>query len=509
MSRSESRSENEPALDPPTDGNTSQGLGRRAARGALISLTGSAARTAVQILGVVVLARLLTPAEYGLLAMVAVVIGIADIFRNFGLYTVAVRAPSLSTAERTNLFWTNLGIGFLLCVLIWLGAPLIALVFREPELVPVARALAFTFVLSGAATQFRASLARELRFGALAAADTLAPVAALVVAVVLASRGWGYHALIAQQLTQYATMTVLLVALSGWFPGRYQRQVPMRGMWSMGWSLVTTQLINYVANNADQFVIGLRFGAVPSGWYNRAFQLLMQPYNQVRVPITDVATPILARVQGRDEDFLRFLSRAQVALGHTVGLGLVMVAVGAGPIVRIFLGDRWSEIGLLFAFLALGAFFQLLDFVASWAFVTRGLVRELRNYTAATAVVRIGFIVAGSLAGVEGVAAGYAAAPMLLWPVTFLVLGRCSGLPVRELVHNALRILAVALACGGSGFLVGQLLEGTVDVLLFLAEFGTGLAVWGLLVAVVPAVRADARSCVSFVRLVGPGGRGR
>ncbi|MBW3084131.1 Lipopolysaccharide biosynthesis protein WzxC [Austwickia sp. TVS 96-490-7B] len=479
-------------------------LGRRAARGAAVSLTGSGARTLIQIGGVIILARMLTPGEYGLLAMVSVIIGIADIFRNFGLYTVAVRASSLSVAQRSNLFWMNLGIGVALCVGIFLAAPLIALMYREPLLVPVARALAFTFILSGASTQFRASLARDLAFAQLAIADTLAPAVALAVGIYGAWQGWGFHALVAQQLTLYATMLALLMLLARWRPQRYDRSVPMRQMWSLGWGYVTIQLINYVGNNADQFIIGLRYGSIPTGLYNRAFQLLMQPYNQVRVPVTDVGTPILAKVQDDDREFLRVLSRAQITLGYTVGWALALVAAGSAPLVHLFLGDRWEAIVPLFALLAVAALCQLVDFVAGWAFTVRAMMTTYRRYTLVTTVIRVVTILAGSHFGVLGVAAGYAAVPFVMWPVTFVVLGRFGTLPTRELISNGLRIVSVNALAGGLAFAVVLATAGLPDILRLLLDGLTGAGVVALVALAVPAVRRDLQSCVAFARLLGP-----
>src|SRR5829696_6310068 len=135
-------------------------LGRRAARGALVTLAGQAARIVVQLASVVILARLLDPGDYGVLAMVLAVVGVGEIFRDFGLSSAAVQAKDLTVAQRDNLFWINTAIGVVLAVLVFASAVPLAVLYDEPVLRDVTRVLAVTFVLNGLATQFRADLVR-------------------------------------------------------------------------------------------------------------------------------------------------------------------------------------------------------------------------------------------------------------------------------------------------------------------------------------------------------------
>src|SRR4051794_37451198 len=139
-------------------------LGRRAARGGVVVITGQAARISVQVATVTVMARLLTPRDYGLIAMVMSVMAVANLVRDLGLSTAAIQAESLSKLQQYNLFWINTGVGGLLSLLAVIAAPVIAWIYGEPALAPVAASLAVVFFINGMATQYRADLNRRMRF---------------------------------------------------------------------------------------------------------------------------------------------------------------------------------------------------------------------------------------------------------------------------------------------------------------------------------------------------------
>lgn len=455
----------------------------------------------MQVLSVAILARLLSPSDYGLLAMVAAVIGVADIFRDFGLSTAAIQARTLSREQRSNLFWINSGIGLVLTGVVFLLAPVIAAVYGEPALIEIAQVLSLTFLLNGIATQYRADLNRRLAFTTLAVADVVSPIVALACAISLALGGAGLWSLVGQQLTQYAVMLFIVVWGARWLPGRPRRSVSLDGMLRFGWNIVVTQLINYASNNADYFVVGLRSGAVALGNYSRAFQLLMNPLNQVRSPVTRIAVPVLARLQDDDARYGAFLLRGQVALGHSLGFVLGVAAGAAVPITVLFLGGgEWNGVAPLLALLAVAGVFQLLAFVGYWVYVTRSLTHRLLQDTIFSSSVRIVLILVGSQWGVVGVAVGYALAPAVTWPATFWWLSRFTTIPRRALYLGALRIITLsAVAAAASWCSSLWLQEGSAIVALLVATTTAGFAC-AVVCAVLPPFRRDALAILDVAR---------
>lgn len=480
---------------------TTTRLGQRAARGAVVTLAAQGIKVLVQVASVVVLARLLAPNDYGLVAMVLAVIGVGEIFRDFGLSSAAVQAPTLSTAQRNTLFWINGLIGIGLALLVILLAPLLAGFYGEPQLESIARALAPVFVANGFATQYRASLVRDLRFRALAVADIASAVLGLGVAIAAAVAGLGFGALVLQQLAQALCLLVVVAIAARWLPGLPRRATPVRHFLGFGGNLVGSQLVGYLANNLDSVVIGLRFGAGPLGIYSRAFQLLMNPLNQVRSPLTSVALPVLSRLTDDAPRFERYVGLGQRALGYSIVAALGLVAAAADPLTAVLLGPQWLSAVPVLRLFAIAGIFQTLAFVGYWVYLARGLTRTLLHYSIASAVIRITCILFGSLGGVVGVALGYAIAPAISWPLSLWWLSRQSGLPVAPLYAGAGRILAAVTVAGASAW-AACLAAAPLGAMLQLAAAMAALVAAYALLAIVPRVRRDLREVIGLVRLV-------
>lgn len=476
------------------------GLGRRAARGAVVTVGGQLTRMCVQLVSVVVLARLLTPEDYGLLAMVTVIVGIGEILRDFGLSSAAVQARELSRQQRDNLLWLNGAIGLVLLAALYLGAGAVAAAFDRTELVGVAQALSISFLLNGLATQYRADLVRRLEFVRLAVVDITASASALVAAVVVALAGGEYWALVTQVLTQAGVLLLGLAVAARWLP-RLPRRAPMRGLLTFGWRLMGTQLIGYAGNNVDNLIIGLRFGAGPLGLYNRGFHLLMTPLTQLRAPSTTVALPILSRLQDEPQRYLEFVRRGQLALGYTLVAGLGMVVAAAEPVTAIFLGPAWTEVTPILRLLATAGIFQTLAYVGYWIYLSKGLTADLLRYTLLTSAIKVVCIAVGSLWGVLGVAVGFAVAPAIAWPLSLWWLSRRARIRTGRLFTGALRILAAVAVAVLAATAVDVAAADLPAVARLLLTVVVTVATYGLLALLVRPVRADLAGVLELARL--------
>lgn len=485
------------------EGNPTVGLGKRAARGAFVTLGAQGGKTLIQVASVIVLARILAPHDYGLIAMVTTIIGIGELLRDFGLSSAAIQAPSLSKEQRNNLFWINTGIGFALAIIVYFfGGQLLSLVYHQQELVPIAHALCLIFVFNGLSTQYRADLVRRLKFKQLALADVLAPLIALVIAIAAALLGFGFWALVLQQLTQALIQLLINSISAGWIPGRPRRHVPLGSFIRFGWNLVASQLVGYISNNADSFTIGVRFGTSSLGLYSRSFQLLMMPLNQVRIPLTTVALPVLSRLHHDNRRFADYIAKGQLALGYTIVVGLGLVVAASQPITVIFLGEKWLSVAPILALLAVAGIFQILAFVGYWVYVSRGLTGDLFRYTLVSSTIKVVCIVAGSQWGVIGVAAGYAIAPAISWPISLWWLSRHTDLPTRRLYAGAFRILSLVLVSGSAAAGAVWLLVGWGSFAQLGGAMVATIVVVGVAALVVPPIRRDIASVVGLIALL-------
>ncbi|MEC5151126.1 lipopolysaccharide biosynthesis protein [Cryobacterium sp. GrIS_2_6] len=457
-----------------------EGLGRFAARGALSTVAGQVIRLAVQLVGVVILARLLGPTDYGLIAMVVAIVGVGEVLRDFGLSSAVMRAESLSVTQRNNLFWINTLIGAVLTIAIILLSNPIADLYGQPELVGICIAISFTFLLNGMATQYRAGLARNLKFGYLALVETAAPVLGLVVSVALAFTGFGYWALVWQQLVLASTGLILAAFLGRWLPGPYSRRAEMGSFFRFGANLAATQILNYASANIDSIVVGYSFGSTVLGFYNRAFQLISLPLSQFNAPATKVAVPILSRIRDDSPRLASFLIQGQSVLLHVVAATFAFTTAQASGLIDVALGPQWSASVPLFQILAVGGVAQSAGYVVYWIFLVRGHTGSLLRQELATRPIMITFIIVGSLWGTAGVAAGYAMGQILAWPFGLWWVRKYS-VPALALFGNGLRICAYYAIAGLLSFFVshalslnsiGQLLVGASTFSLALVLLG-------------------------------------
>lgn len=464
-----------------------------AARGALITLVGQGGRIALQLLGVIVLARLLGPQDFGLIAMSTVFIGVAELLRDFGLSNAAIQAKTLTNHQRDTLFWLNTALGALLCCALYFGAPLIAALYDHEQLVSILQWLSLVLLFGGIGTQYRASLTRRMQFGRLVSADLLSQALGLSLGVGTALAGWGPYALVAQQLG-IAALELILVAIAGrWIPRLPRRNINIWPFVKYGINLLITQMLIYVSKNSDKVVLGLRFSASTVGIYDRAYQLLMVPLMQLNSPFTRVALPTLSKLQDDPEIFARYLLRAQKLLMYLAVSIVAFIASQALPIVNILLGERWEDSAKILQILAVGGLFYVVYYTTMWIFLSKALTKEYLYFTLLTRPIMIALICSGSIWGAEGVAYGYSLFLILQWPFALWWVRDVPGVYGRAIFLNGLRIILLLIAATAPGFAVSTMWRPLPDIL----NLGIGAACMGILMAiavvVVPSFRSDYR----------------
>lgn len=477
------------------------GLATIAARGAGVTITGQLIRLLVQVAAFVLLARLLTPDDYGLVAMVIVVFGVGEVVRDAGLSSAAIQVHSLNTNQRDNLFWTNAGVGLALAGTAVLIAGPLANLYGDARVATVAHVLAATFALNGLSTQHRASLNRDMRFRALAIVDTVPYIAATVIAVVLAIYGLEYWALVYQQIAAASISFILVIAVARWVPGPPRRGANTGSLFRFGGDVLGVQSLVYISRNLDQMIIGSMLGATALGIYNRAMQMLVLPLSQVNAPATRVALPVLSRLASDSKRYDLYILRGQTVLLNITLPMLSVAAALADLIVPTVLGDQWERAVPIFQILTLGGLGQLAAYATYWGFLSRGLTRSNLWFTVMTRPILIGPIVLGAVWGVYGVAVGYAVGSLLAWPLGLLWIARVDAqYPARAVLRNGFRALS---AYGGSGLVALGVVSSAADlhvVLALLLGVGSYLGSLGTVMALFPSLRRDAHTVWRTVR---------
>jgi O-antigen/teichoic acid export membrane protein len=393
----------------------------KTARGALVSAIGQGANFIVRIGSMVVLARLLVPADFGLVGMVTACTGFLGLFRDAGLSMATVQRVSITRAQTSMLFWINLVVGAILAALCTALAPILVAFYHESRLFWVTVVLGLSFVFNGAAAQHRAVLQRNMRFGALALIDIVSLLASIGVGVWMAIGGQGYWALVGMTVCVPVVSVIGVWIAGGWMPDSPRRAVGVRSMLHYGGTVTLNSVIVYLAYNADKVLLGRFWGAETLGIYGRAYQLINLPTENLNSTIGQVAFPALSRLQN---DPVRL--RNYFLKGYGLFLSLVMpitmaCALFAEDIVRVFLGAKWSAAVPVFRLLAPTILSFALINPNAWLLLAIGrAARSLQIALLIAPVVILGYVF-GLGHGPTGVAIGFSIStviivvPVILW----------------------------------------------------------------------------------------------
>jgi PST family polysaccharide transporter len=411
----------------------SMDLRGRSVRSGAVTLVSQAIRFIVQLTSAVILGRLLTPQDFGLIAMVTAITGFLSMFKDFGLATATVQRDDLTHAQVSTLFWVNAGIGGLLMLGTIASAPLLAKFYSEPRLFWITVVSGVGFLLSGVTVQHRALLRRQMRFAVLTSIDTSAFAVGVMLAIIIAWLGAGYWALVCLPLGMELTTVPAVWLACRWRPGLPSRENAVGGLLRFGGHLTVVEILMYLGSNVDNVLIGRFYGAGPLGQYSRAYSLLTLPLQQIAGPLATVAMPALSRLQ-HDPARLRnaLLSLQQVIALIMIPLVAFMIAT-SDWLVRVALGPQWEDAGKLFAILGFAALAESLGNAGYCLLTTVGRVDRLLRWGILSTVATVSAIVAGLPWGPRGVAIGYAVTSLLIrTPLMFWIAGSVSSVRTND-----------------------------------------------------------------------------
>jgi O-antigen/teichoic acid export membrane protein len=466
-------------------------------------VTSQAVRFVLQLASTVVLARLLTPADYGLVAMVTAITGLASAFQDFGLSEATIQRQEINHNQVSTLFWINAAVGLGLTLVTASLAPMLAWFYHEPRLRDIALSLSFTFLFSGLAVQHGALLKRQMRFLSLGIRDVASYALALPVAIILAWRGAGFWAIVSLPLTGTFIQMVLSWAMFRWIPSLPRRGAKVGSMVGFGGSIATSYLLVNLMRNADNILIGRFLGAGPLGLYSRAYNLVMQPARQLFDPVGSVAIPAFSRLQGDPERFARYYLRTINLMTWVSASIFGFLFVAAEPVTLLILGNKWRAAIPVFQILAIFSLAQLLYGSTIWLFVSRGESKGLLRLSFFTSPILVGGYLIGLPFGITGVALSASLVQLAILPWVMKYTFRGTHLTIHRLGQAMLHPIALCLA----GVAFAELLLHFVAPQRMVSQFLTvalGFGAVYLLSATLPSVRKEAlalRNVLSDLRV--------
>ncbi len=452
-----------------------QNMGHRVTRGLAWVGASQVTLQLTRLVVAIVVARLLTPTEYGLAAAALVFASLVLVFSDMAFGAALVQRKTLTDDDRCTAFWITLGCGVVFTVAGFLLASSVAALYGQPDVGPLMAALSFSFVLTAIGATQQALLLREMNFRRLELMTMAGSLSGGAAAVVLAVLGQGAWAIIAQALVMAAVSSALYWHASSWRPRFSFSRASARDLWGFSGYLMGHRFLYYLHQNADNFLIGRYIGPAALGTYAVAYNVMLTPASRIGGPLQRVLAPAFSRMQDEPERIAAAWARVTRLIGAIAIPGMVALVIVAPDFVPVVLGSHWDNAVPVVQILAWVGILQALQSVDVDILMARGRTSTLFRYSLFFCSAHVVAFIIGLHWGITGVAAAYAISSTLVEPVLTVITARALGVspwvPIRSLVGvvqatvlMAAAVLATRLALVAGGVPAGARLALTTLV---------------------------------------------
>lgn len=477
-------------------------LKKKSLRSGAITVSSQGIMFVLQIASTMILARILSPQDYGINAMAVSVTGFASMFSNLGLSTATVQRAEINHEQVSTLFWINVAVGALLTLVVALLSPLVAWFYKKPELLWVMLALSAVFFVNGLVVQHSALLTRQMQFYSLAKIQVFSMFAGILVAIVTAKYGFGYWALVLNSLTWSLVNALGIWFSCGWIPGLPHRNAGIRSMIRFGSDLMGFNIINYFSRNLDNVLIGRYHGSNVLGLYSKAYQLLMMPITNLRDPMTSVAMPALSRLQHDQEQFKNYYLKCISLLAFVSMPLVVFLFVCSDQLIGLLLGPQWLGASDIFKILAIAAFFQPVVSTGGMVLLSTGRSRLYLFIGVANAIfISLSFVI-GLPWGAKGVATAYALANYLVAFPSLFYAFRDTSICLKEFLWSFIKPFIASIVMGITCFILLRFLGDMNALVQMLVGFAACVSVYVASFSVLSGGGHELQEYYSYGRLI-------
>jgi len=421
---------------------------RRALKSSGATFISQAAGLVIGTTGIMVLARLLTPTDFGLVTMVTT---FSLLLQNVGFngFTEAIiQRDSLNQNTVNTLFWLNGAISLSLTILLIAMAPIVSRFYREPRLTWITAAIALCIISNGLSTIHMALLKRNMQFHVTSLIGVVAAFISLGIAICLAWAGLRYWALVASTVASPLTMAVGSWIFCRWRPGRPSQRTNVMPMFKFALHTYGRFALNYGTRNLDNLLVGKYLGVQALGYYKKAYDLFAFSAGQVTEPLANVALASLSRLSMDHDGFRRaYLNSVSKIAFVSIALSLFLT-ITAKDIILLLLGPQWNETAKIFMFFGPGISLMLISGTQGWLHLSLGRPDRWLRWGILELFVTATFFIIGLRFGASGVAIAWTASFCVLTGPGLWFAGRPVQLKISALFSNIWRYFASGLIAG-------------------------------------------------------------
>jgi O-antigen/teichoic acid export membrane protein len=426
----------------------------------------------------IILARLLVPKDFGLVAVLSVFIGVAEVIVSSGFGTALIRKKVLSHVDECSIFYFNVVVGVIMTTALFCAAPYVAAFYRLPQLTSIGRVTSFNLLVNSLCAVQWCLLARKLDFLTLCKVSIISTLISGILGIVLASSGFGVWSIVAQQLSGNLANVALLWRLAGWRPVAGFDFQSLRGMFGFGSSFACINLLDVFARNLSSAIIGRRFTTAEAGLYSRAMQIEELPVMTTYYSISRPSLSLFAASQDHEAQLAHHFRSALTQLAMInfpvmVGLGIV-----ARPLVATLLTVRWLECVPLLQLLCAVGIFLPLQRINLNVIIAKGYSALFFQLELARTVMAVMCISIAGLFGIKTMILSQIAAMATTWYVNSIWTTRVLSYTFRRQLDDVLPYaLASCVMAGGMVCLKSVNFASNIKLLIGQTLLGTCLYV--------------------------------
>lgn len=440
-----------------------------------------------------VLARLLTPRDFGVVAVAILVTAFLDQFRDMGTGGAIIQRPTVNQVLLNTVFYLNVALGLIASLCLFLFASPLANLLGNPESAPVVQAFAAITLLNAIGQIHFSLLRRSMRFRQIALITATSAVVTAVLSVAGAAAGMRYWSLVIGTAMGVAVQTVMLWTLDRWRPTLSVSFASLRSIWRFSWHLFLSGIIFFAWNQTDKVVVGRATGGVGLGTYTMGQRIISTPLSALSAVIDDVTFPAFSRRQSDHAALRSGFTRSSNVIALVTFPLMLGLAVVAAPLVAVMLGPKWDALIPLIWVLAPAGAAQSVTTNTGQLLLAKGRADYTYRWGLLYVAVVTAFEIVGSRWGIVGIASGFAIGTLLLTPFSLMLAFHQIQMRLRDYLHSlwpyAWMAGVMALATAGVRVLMVGL--GAPQIVELVCAVLTGCATYGGLLAVVrpPALR--------------------
>lgn len=454
----------------------------------------------VQLASITILARLLSPSDFGLIGMLAVVTGFLGLFGDCGLITAIVQRPNVNQEDLSRIFRLTAILGLILCILTIIAGFFTSILVKEPRINLIAPWMGLCYFLTALESVPLGILRRNLQFRGIAIRDLSVRTLSFSAALLSALAGHGYWALVIQSVSASSISLVFTMIAAKYLPtAKPSSWHAVKSYLRFGAEFTVSNGASYLTHNLDSFLVGKYWGIETLGIYSRSRALMVAPMNQIMGPVGSVLMPIFCKISNNNEQTLRWLDRICFISLMTAAPLAAFVIVGAEELVQIFLGVGWDSAIPIFKWLAITIFITPFGTFLYIALIASGKTRLLIQWTWLEAIIACSVVAISAPHGAVATAAAYGLSGLVFRVFIGITITSKAGiisfknyikkyslgiiyaviwvaylygvhqLFIENMTNNYIKILLLALFCFlGFGFLLCVIPRGRHEVLNFI-----------------------------------------